>query len=687
MQKHIRFIILAIFISTLFLASCKSTIAAKSSKSTEMASTVSAIQTSIAKGTPYFATSVAPNVALTYRSGQTFILWKEHKDLQGEVYRIYRSAQPITQANLSQATLLGTEGHDSARFYANRYLLTGSNNWQSRFTDRYVIQDFGEPISEGTGLLVWTLSTDDFGGATSGNGYYAVTVTPAGGNELLASEDSVGPISEAVDDPLPVEIHSMTDIKLSEGAHVFIQYMNLHNWNPTFHAPNITNDYYGLNSADPSFVNDLQYAYDYVVYEPTPQMCGGTLPDKLPVLFWLHGWRGNQYKAEVENPALYCAYIILPEDETDTWYFGFAQNHDYRQNAEVTAGDVIVNYTEQRVLRMLYDLERKPLGPAVDPQRVYVTGESMGGSGSLAFAERYPNIFAAAYASQPMTDFLNSGVTAQDWVADISVKWGAPEFNLPIAIDAPNHWADNMQKYNGTGVWDWQNFLDSVSGVKIPSRLLDEMAPIGINMSSSDAVITWATQGEPLMAAFNSGSRVWAGFINDDKHEWQYYKGLPPSMAPVPYSSDANFYTWVPFWNLTVIKDETVPGFSNNSLDSSAAPGGYFNQRVLWSSSWNPWDGAPIDQPDLWQLSFCPVNIWSTICGTSREFTVDITPRRMQNFIVNAGASYDWQNQRISDGVIVAAGVAVANENGLLTIPDFYVSVYGNRLIIKPHVQ
>jgi pimeloyl-ACP methyl ester carboxylesterase len=627
---------------------------------------------------PFLSNFIHYTLTVAYRSGQTFILWNERADLQGEKYRVYRFSRPITEDNLGQATRLGEVGKDSARFYADRYKDRATLVWYDRFVDRYVIQDFGPQVPTGTGLLVWTLEPQDFGGAASGDGYYAVTVTPPGEAEFFDPANTAGPIVEAVADPLPVEINSATNMELSPGAHIFIQYMDLRPWNPTFHAPNPSNEYYGVDPTAPGVADDLQYAYDYLVYMPTNAMCGGQLPDKLPVIIDLHGHRSNTYFAKLANPDLFCAYVILPQDESDTWYFGFARQHDYRKGGEVGAGDTIVNYTEQRVLRMLYDLERKPVGPAVDAQRVYVQGQSMGASGALAFAERYPNVFAAAYASQPTTNYLTAGVTTSDWVADVTIKWGRPELNLPIWSDAPNGWAAHLQKYNGVGVWDWQNYQENASATgSLSERLYDDMAPIGIIHGTSDHVVNWSTQGLPTYTAFNAGRRAWGGLVTNDDHYWMYYAGLPPALAPL----GSNKYTWVPYWNLSVVKDETVPGLSNLSNNWA---GVYYNYTIQWSSSWNKWDGSPIDQADLWQISLCAVWRTSLQCGsTIASETVDVTPRRVQHFKFVPGAQYTWENRGL-DNALVASGTVTADSGGLVLIQGFLVTPSGNRLVIKP---
>ncbi|HEX9012180.1 MAG TPA: hypothetical protein VF813_01645 [Anaerolineaceae bacterium] len=620
------------------------------------------------------------SVSVDYSSGQTFITWTERADLTGEVYRVYRSAAPITAQNLTSARLLGEVGKNSAVFYTNRYHDTESGTWKTRYLDRLAIHNNQPPLPEGTGLLVWTLSPQDFSGAQEGQGYYAVTVVVPGQAAHQGAPAVVGPVREAVDDPRPVEITLVQHAHIGPGGHIYIQYMDLHNWNPTFHAPNQANAFYGLSPTEPGLDHSLQYAYDYAVFVPTPDLCGGSLPDKLPVLLHLHGWNPNNLTALSDYPDKYCAYGIYPVDTSNTWYFGFARQADYRTAAQPAAGDVIVNYTEQRVLRMIYDLEQDPPGPEVDVQRIYVSGESMGGTGSLAFAERYPNVFAAAYASQPMTNFRTAGVTIQDWGADVSVKWGSSGLNLPVAIDAPAGWAGPIQKYAGVGVWDWQNLLASASG-GIAGRLADDMALLGIIHGYRDHVLPWASQGEAVPGAFDLGRRAWGGMVTDDDHYWMYYLGLPPSFGARGADKIAHF----PFWRFKVIRDETVPGLSYTSGDtaySSAGPAQY-NQTVMWSSSWNRWDGIPSDQQELWQVSLCAVAAGSQTCGTGLPQTVDVTPRRVQHFVITPGTTYSWENRQVSDDALVESGIVQADADGLLTVTGFKVSPAGNRLLIR----
>lgn len=611
------------------------------------------------------------NMAALHRSGQTFLTWQEREDLEGESYRIYRSSNSITAETLNQSRLLYEVWEGSANFYANRYDVENSGTWQPRYLERYIIEDNGSPLAENTGLLVWTLHEDDFAAGAGGEGYYAVTVRTVDGVESLPEGYTLGPLQEALADPIPVH----TGIDIGSGGHLYIQYMDLTSWNPTFQAPNFSNRYYGLDSSDPLYSHAIQYAYDYAIYEPPLESCGGQNPETLPVTFNLHGHGDFAYGPLKENPdAWYCSYMIYPIDVSQTWYFGFSQQHDYRLEGLPQAGETIVNYSEQRLLRMVYDLIRQPPGPAADSRRIYVYGHSMGGSGTLALALHFPNVFAAAYASEPMTNYQTSGDGGgADWRADVAVKWGRVMDNLPVVFGGPANWAENLQPYDGTGVWDWQNHQQNLL-----SRQAVTTTPLGLGHGLNDQAIEWPTQGQPIYEVLNNSRQAWGGIVTADEHTWLSFQGLPPGLAP-----DSSL---APFYGFRVLRTESVPGLSNSSADPTLPPQspGLYNSSVLWSSSWNPWDGAPLDTADRWQISLCAVDSPDGACGGGTPLTVDVTPRRLQAFQVQPGEAYRWENMRINDETVIDSGLVTASQEGLLTIPAFAVSAQGNRLRIRP---
>lgn len=600
-----------------------------------------------------------------HRSGQTFITWTERSSLTGEWYRVYRHNQPITSENLKNAVCLQQVAEGSGRFFADRYNVESSGTWKARYFNRFVITRLGRQLAAGTGLLVWTSAPQDFGGAARGKAYYAVSTVDRNGSENVedfSSANACGPVSERVNDPLPVEI-----LRGDSGrGHVYTQFMDLRNWNPTFHAPNESNGHYGLDSTDPAVAHSIQYAYTYTIGEPNPANCPSAMPTRFPVILNLHGWGDNSYGPDTGGSQYYCAFEVRPIDVSETWWFGFARKQDYRRSGTVRKGDSVVNYTESRIMRMIYDLLRDPaFKNGIDPNRLYVYGHSMGASGALALAFRYPGVFAAAYASEPMTNYKTSTM----WLENVALKWGSPALNLPVRMQGPGNWAAKLKKYDGKGVWDWQNHQANAR-----SRTGDEFVPFGVAHGRNDAVIDWQTQGRPAYAPFDESKHAWGGAVTDSDHTWLSFAGLPPNYAPDTSE--------VPFAGLKALRNETVPGLGKASgnlplppPNGPGGPGGY-NQTIEWSSRWHRWDGVPVDTAKAWGISL------RTTDGSTQS--VDVTPRRLQTFKIIAGRSYKWENRRVRDNALLAGGSVKADARAILTVPGFQVTPGGNRLRISP---
>lgn len=607
-------------------------------------------------------------LSVFHRSGQTFLTWNEVSQPSGVKYRIYRASFPISVSTLGSATLLAEVPVDSARLYTERYWNTSiiPNQWSVRWVDRMVLNDFASPLAPGIGCFVWTLAAQDLLGLTSGVGYYAVTSVGSNGIEnttvLSAGNVSAG-LPESLSDPLPVEI-------LNLGAtRVFLQYVDLRQWNATFHAPRVANSYYGLPSNDPGVAGAIQYAFAYAVQFPTTAACAQSPSSPRALGVWLHGHQANAYPPTPNVAGNSCQVTIYPLDIGETWWFGFAKDHDYRTGAPVPAGDVVLNATERRVLRMVHDLRRHlTVGPTLDSDRTYVSGGSMGGSGALAFALRYPNVFAAAYCNQPMTNYQTCGDGGGfNWRPEIEGKWGARSLDLPVQLDAPAGFAAHLAPHNGTGVWSWQDHRSNLL-----ARRSDEVAPIGINHGTLDTVIEWPTQGAPVYPALEGSGRCFGGIVDQVAHGWQGWNSLPPTLANLPGVGA--------YFGMKVRKSETVPGLSlastNPPIPGALPLPGRYNLEIEWSSSWNPWDGAPVESASLWRMSFRSKN--------SQTLAVSVTPRRCQVFPKIPWKVFEWTNRSIATGAPIQNGLVLADGDGLVTVPAMTVTPGGTRLEITP---
>lgn len=593
---------------------------------------------------------------------------------------------------------------------------------------------------------MWTLDCPDFPGCErpSGTYWYAVTtVDPAGVENPFVGYANRASVFEARAEPLPVEVpREFLDCSqpgycphenlgeenpLPSGVHVLIQYMDLRRFNATFAAPNATNCWWGEDPSAPEIENARAYAFTYTVAEPDPLQAGCSGP--YPLVLDLHGHGGTSkgplYGAGGANAyAAGCALEIQPCDVGDTWWYGFSASFDYRTAQagcpeepcaelddefpplppyeRIPDSGPVTNFTEARVLRMVYDLLRAPLpGHPVDPDRVYVAGSSMGAAGALSLALRYPNVIAAAAAGKPMTDshaYL-VGVAPEpesDDRHELPMRFGAyPELALPSGLPllsiqniGPGDWADHLAPFDGLLVYDW---LDHVRQMKSPAWQALDNAPFGIKVGFADTVLPYPTQGAPFFPAMAFGDlgRCWGGKIGCEGHGGSAHAGMPPAL-----SASASNPAPDPFSDYNIARDETVPGFSELSgghypppplacCDAPCVPAGPFTyyHDLVWSSSWYDWDtefGPPVDQPQRWEISLK----WTG--SFTPPPTVTLTPRRLQQFQVVPEATYRWRNVELGSGQVIQplSQPIQALPSGIVELRGVHLTPPGNRVVL-----
>ncbi|MDQ2808682.1 MAG: S-layer homology domain-containing protein, partial [Chloroflexota bacterium] len=331
------------------------------------------------------------------------------------------------------------------------------------------------------------------------------------------------------------------------------------------------------------------------------------------------------------------------------------------------------NYTEARLLRIISDAERDygPAGRRIDPQRVYVQGGSMGGSGALALGLHYPNVFAAVLADVPMTNHLAANGTESPpgccawYILTASTLWGYTEQHLTIHLIGPA--AAPLLAAEGTPIWDWQNQQQ-----ELLTRRAADTALISVGHGTLDTTIHWQSQGQPFYAPLYQSRRTFTGATRAVDH------GTGTGTSSVgPMTSFAG----EPFHNWQVRRDETVPAFSYASGSSQVPPPSdqqsNYNLDLEWGATWHPIAGGqpPVDTPSLWALDL------RTTDGSSQ--IVDVTPRRRQAFWVSPGVTYHWENRRLGGGPLLQSGEVAGDADSLVTIPGVIIDGLGTRLTIR----
>jgi len=388
---------------------------------------------------------------------------------------------------------------------------------------------------------------------------------------------------------------------------------------------------------------------DYREGEKTPR----------PLLVSLHGF-GDTLDAYADAMSRWFAdrdcFVMGPNDPLGTWFYGYS---DQLPGGDPDKGTV-VNYTERRVL---FYIEHFSSNYAIDRNRVFVSGGSMGGTGTVTLALRYPHVFAAGDAKKGAANRRYC-----HWKSQCERIWGKVEAGV--------------KNNAGVNVWDWQNVawyiehnhaksnwirtLNGREDTSIPYRQL--AGPPGVQPMSFYAALEKYSVGHQCLWDCSSHGR------------------------PDPQNPRLDDW-WEPFWDGTCFLrlDLSFPAFSGFSANDDPGTGAGDAVGSDTQLGDNTYDGAPrgglnrflrwnsntiVDTPAEWSIEIKLSAGSAGYRGAGAE-TVNVTPRRLQKFEVKPGARYAWST---SSG---QSGAAVADTNGLLTIPAVKVTTGWTKLTVR----
>ncbi len=486
----------------------------------------------------------------------------------------------------------------------------------------FIIEAGGDPLSDLQGLFVATTRVD-------GSYYYAVTSIDGGVEDRSITLASSGgnsldtAVTESVRMPRPV----LQELEAND-----IRRYTLWTWDEdlpccraTGHVPSLPYNIRTRNEAASS-------------------------PRAARIL--LHG-RGWSSRVPPEPRAVAPEMLVLTLDDwlkdhprpgkAHQYWLGI--NENYGSGEDLEAG--IVRDTKSTFVRwarswIIADLD-------VDPDLVALGGSSMGGIGTHLTGLSHPGLFSGLHMVVPL--FGPAGSNPEDeawWVFDRI--WG--------------HW----QVATNDGMFNDDRFFAFARAAALEPR--DDVPPMTAVSGREDPTILW--HDKPGFYDVVQEARLHGVFFWDTSGHTGggYWKGYHEK--------------WLDFF-LTLPRTAAYPAMTKLSIDDDAGNGAKDDGDLIGCincyASWIP--EATVDTPDRLEL-LVRLNNRSgerDVAPVSTAF-VDITPRRAQQFITEAGYEYRWENRDPGTNALLQSGTLTADEYGLVTVSGFEIRKTGNRLIL-----
>lgn len=373
--------------------------------------------------------------------------------------------------------------------------------------------------------------------------------------------------------------------------------------------------------------------YDYLVAVPPK-------PAKpAPVGIHLHCWGGSLnggygwwYNAEKGH--LLLASNQVPYD----WWTGYHQRYwNGPRDKQAWQDGVVRPYTPRRLFSFLDWMTTQW---EIDLARTHVAGSSMGGSGAPMMAIRSPERIAWAIS----------------WVG-VHIPAKSPQFKGSYAnVHGEPEWGVKFE--DGTPIWDY--FNDAWYLRQHPDK---EIGLITFSNGKNDGAIGWP-QAVEFYRALQETHRP---------HIFVWGQSGHGERARMPITLEERVMP------IDLRTDQSQPAFTRCSLDDPPGDGrpedgareGQVNLYLFWETK------DLVDRADRWEMTV------GLIAKAPRgECSVDLTPRRVQQFKPRPGETVKWIN-RSADGQVVQSGEAKADALGLVTLEQIRVSKGKNRVQVS----
>lgn len=352
----------------------------------------------------------------------------------------------------------------------------------------------------------------------------------------------------------------------------------------------------------------------------------GTAKQNIPLVVQVHEWGGDFDR--MEEVASYCpteyAYVMLSFQfipsmiNESCWWYGThwsGELHTWAMDAIVS----IINETLNTALVGNLDPQI-----TLDPDRVYLFGHSIGGTGAFQVALRNPELFAAVHAHSGFTFF-----TPGDDVF-------RPLFETEIVGTA----AENVQIGTPSGNLNAREYTDLVYYLE---HYYDNSVPLPF------LSMTAGTADELIDPSYGADRLV--NVMDDLKQGFFYHRHNGE------HSEDCFMQL---NWLFNFRKNQSYLVFTNRSGYGIAAG------QTVGMGTWEGYVSGGIN--DLYEMGWDPSSITDIVSEYSVQLygsgTADCTLRNLQNFLVTPATQYRYS---VNNG---AVNNVMSDEEGLLTIEN-----------------
>ena len=599
------------------------------------------------------AGSAAPQKSLGahFSDGQTWLVWEDDQGLAGtSTYDVYSSSSPMT--SLGSAALVG-------RLLPEDWQAGRMQNVQTGLTWRYPDGQGGmRSLAANEALFVHTPQS-------AGSEYFAVV---RHGDTALHQGNTTGPVAQTLVTPQP-QVQA-TGIEAGQAWTLYALFVA---GSDAAHGGRL--DFPVMANAGGAGVGHL-----FMVFEPP----GGAPGPMAPAIVALHGGFGNLMNLRPSqggpkgmdlappgawyvtvddgifavDKGLFGGLVVAAEN---TRWLGYWSGFDRfnKPNAQPPAGAVVVDYTQRR-LDFILDWLVSDL--QVDPERLSMWGNSMGGAGTSFYARTRASRLASAHAVVP------------------PVAGAENDFSPFMQGSAAANLALDLTGF-AVGILGVTDLYAPATGLPGPDRPFLRHA-----WGTQDGVVGWADKPAAI-TALDAG--LFGGEIDwDERFHIPTFGGwLPGSFVGSARHDVADL--------LTHRRNRAFPAFGLVDQDSGSPgkqpdPGGGVEPAngVAFGTlgGWFEWDRATITDAaervalDLWVVSSASL---AADVPTANAATCDLAVRRPQLFPQRPFEPFAWELTPLTGGPPLASGVVQMRGDGLAVVEQLALTKQPARLTLE----